>query len=107
MRPMNVPPSWVLFATAGLVFAVGWAIRTKQRIEWINGIDAKRVTDRAGLARFVGNLLYAIAATMFAGGVLIARHGPRIEIAIGMGAVAIGLAGWLVIGIQRFETPHR
>jgi len=103
---MHTGPEWISYASALLIAGIGWLVRSRQRIELLNFIRPERVADRAGLARFAGNLIYLIAALVAAGEV--ARHfdiASDVAITAVMVAGILASTGWLLLGAQDYMKP--
>ena len=104
---MRIDASWIPVVAAGMIWVIAWRVRSRQRIELINMIDTARVTDRAGLARFAGNILYPIGAVVGIGGLGLERLGLS-ENVIGsaLAVVILALTLWLYSGARRYTKPR-
>lgn len=103
---MHAGPVWPIYATAALTAGVAWLVRSRQRIGLISGINLQRVADRAGLARFCGNVLYAMATCFAAAG--IAMDFSLLDPSVIMVLIVtstLGLTGWLLLGAQDYMKP--
>ena len=103
---MHTGPEWISYASALLIAGIGWLVRSRQRIELLNFIRPERVADRAGLARFAGNLIYVIAVLVAAGG-FARQFNLAADMTIGLVQVAgvLALTGWLLLGAQDYMKP--
>jgi hypothetical protein len=94
----------LVFAVASLpIFVIGRSMRNGRRIDLISGLDVKRVADPAGLARFFGNVCYAIGVVIVASGLALDLAPRQYQTAIGIAcAVVVNLLiGLLLIGVIR------
>lgn len=103
---MRTGPEWIVYASALLVAGIAWLVRSRGRIELLNFIDPERVADRAGLARFAGNLIYLIAALIAACGVAahVALLGDAMT-ALVLIAGILAVTVWMLIGAQDYMKP--
>ncbi len=83
-------------------------MRRSQRIELLSGVDAAWVTDRARLARFVGNIFMAIGATGLATGVAVASMPTELVATTVIAHVVIVnlLVVLLIAGVRRRSGRH-
>ncbi|WP_049904504.1 DUF3784 domain-containing protein [Natrialba asiatica] len=104
--------SVVLLACGAFVGALGILITYFGRVELIAGYDPDRVTDEEGLASFIGTNALAVAGLL----VVLAlveftepADGTGTDVAwIAFGVAVIALAGWMIVGSQRYERePER
>ena len=103
---MRTGPEWVVYAAALLIGVTAWLVRARQRIELLDFIRPERVADRAGLARFAGNLIYLLAALVAASG--LATHFELVgeaTIALVLTVGILVLTGWLLLGAQDYLKP--
>jgi hypothetical protein len=97
--------AFVLMVTAVFVGVLGGLIRFGGAVELVAGYDPERVSDEAGLARFVGtNTLYIAAATLVLG---VVEYGGVMEGAswywTGYVVVVVAIVVRLLVGSRRFE----
>ncbi|MFC5970353.1 DUF3784 domain-containing protein [Halomarina salina] len=92
----------VLLSSAAVTALFGWVVYRGDPT-LVAGYDPERVTDEAGLTRFVGRGTLLVAALTAALGVLTLFTTPDLlTVGVYTGAVLL-VSAWLVVGTKRFE----
>jgi|GEM_PF-2495992 len=103
---MRTGPELLVYAVALLIAGIGWLLRSRQWIGLLHFVRPERVADRAGLARFSGNVFYVMAALFAASGS--AMHFDLLD-DTSLAAVSVAgflvLTSWLLLGAQDYMKP--
>lgn len=104
----EVTLSAVVFTLAALVVGMlGFRIRSRGDVHLIAGYDSDRVSDPAGLARFVGGICYALAiAALGVAAVLLVRPKAAAPIIAGFAFVAVGGIVALLVARDRYRRTQ-
>jgi hypothetical protein len=100
---MNGAMTLVFAAASVPIFVIGRMMRHGQRIDLISGLDVKRVANPAGLARFFGDVCYAIGVVTVASGLALDFAPRQYQMTIGIGFVVVVnlLVAVLLFGVVR------